>query len=438
MSLGTIAQSPFLARQRWLLVGLIGLFLVVGVQYGRKITINPTRSAILRWTDPLLGLWENENIYELYQYPNPPIMAILLRPIASLSTWSPVLEALTWFYLKAGMILLSLYWVFRMVQGDGRPFPPWAKEGVVLLSIWPLMGDLTHGNINLFILFLVVAGLYAFHRDWPVVSGLLLALAISCKVTPALFVPYFVWKRSWRTLAGVGVGLALFLWLAPAFWLGQERNAELFSSWWRQMVEPYLGGGIVYSGYENQSLPGLVVRLFTHSPSFSTFDFNDNVYTPLRYDNIFSLDHRVTGWIIKSCMGAFALSVIWLCRTPTAPSRNWRLAAECAVVILGMLLFSERTWKHHCVTLVLPFAVLLFALANLHLTPALRRYLIGTLIASALLMASASISLLDNFHGLSKLAHVYGVYVWTYVLLLVSLLVLLHKQANVSSASDSR
>ena len=30
---------------------------------------------------------------------------------------------------------------------------------------------------------------------------------------------------------------------------------------------------------------------------------------------------------------------------------------EFSVVVLGMLLFCERTWKHHCVTLLLPFTV---------------------------------------------------------------------------------
>jgi hypothetical protein len=430
MSLGTITHPPSIARQRWLLIGLIALFLIVGIQYGLKVGNNPTRSAILRWTDPLLRLWEGDNIYQIYQYPNPPIMAILLRPFAGLSQVSPVIEALCWFYLKAGMILASLFWVFRIVKGNGEPFPSWAKEGVVLLSIWPLMGDLTHGNVNLFILFLVMAGLYSFHCDRQGLCGLLIALAISCKVTPALFVPYFLWKRSWKTLLGIGVGLVLFLWFIPGFWLGQERNAELFGSWWRQMVVPYLGGGIVTSESDNQSLPGLVVRLLTESPSFSMWDKDLLVYTPLRYDNCLSLSLQEAGWIVKGFMAAFSLAVIWLCRTPTVQPQNWRLAAEFGIVILGMLLFSERTWKHHCVTLILPFAVVLYALANLHLSRLMRHYLIVTLVLSAILMASASISLLDHFNGASKMAHVYGVYLWTFLLLLVSLFVLLHVDAK--------
>jgi hypothetical protein len=129
-------------------------------------------------------------------------------------------------------------------------------------------------------------------------------------------------------------------------------------------------------------------------------------------------------------MAAFSLAVILLCRTPTVQPQNWRLAAEFGIVILGMLLFSERTWKHHCVTLILPFAVVLYALANLHLSRLMRHYLIVTLVLSAILMASASISLLDHFNGASKMAHVYGVYLWTFLLLLVSLFVLLHVDAK--------
>ena len=32
--------------------------------------------------------------------------------------------------------------------------------------------------------------------------------------------------------------------------------------------------------------------------------------------------------------------------------------SEFALIVLGMLLFSERTWKHHCVVFMVPFAVL--------------------------------------------------------------------------------
>src|SRR4029077_5987831 len=110
------------------------------------------------------------------------------------------------------------------------------KGLVVLLCLRPFAGDLTHGNINLFILFLVVASLRAFYRRHDFTAGLHLALAIACKLTPALFVPYFLWKRSWRTLGGCALGLVLYLWVAPGMFLGMSRNAQSLNSWAEKMV----------------------------------------------------------------------------------------------------------------------------------------------------------------------------------------------------------
>ncbi len=182
------------AYRHWFVAGLLLLFAAVSVQYTLKASHGG--SAIIRWHQQLQGLGE-ENIYERYNYPNPPVMALLLRPLVELP---PVAAALVWFYLKVGMTLLALRWVFRMVESGGVPFPPWAKGLTMLLSLRPILGDLLHGNVNLFILFLVVAALSLFHRRWEVPAGVVLGLAIACKVTPALFVPYFLWKRSWKAL----------------------------------------------------------------------------------------------------------------------------------------------------------------------------------------------------------------------------------------------
>src|SRR5262249_56745372 len=92
--------------------------------------------------------------------------------------------AVVWFYLKVAMTLLALHWVFRLVERHERPFPPWAKLLATLLGLRPIMGDLSHGNVNLFILFLVIAALYSFHRGRDATAGVVLALAICCKVTP--------------------------------------------------------------------------------------------------------------------------------------------------------------------------------------------------------------------------------------------------------------
>jgi hypothetical protein len=291
------------------------------------------------------------------------------------------------------------------------------------------MGDLSHGNVNLFILFLVMAALYTLFRGHKFTSGLILGLAIACKVTPALFLPYFLWKRAWGTLVGCAAGLCLFLGPVPAFYLGWEENKQQLHNWAANMVVPYVMEGVVTSPHQNQSLPGLIHRLTTNSPSFINYDDEHPDAPPaLRFHNLLTLDPAIARWIVKGAMLVFVGLVIWSCRTPLIGNGGWPLAAEFSLIVLGMLLFSERTWKHHCVTLVLPFAVLSYFLATCRPGPWLRAYLIGSLALTVLLMTTTSTSLMDALGGESaKMAQVYGAYVWAYLVLMAALVVLLRR-----------
>src|SRR5262249_9518048 len=167
-------------------------------------------------------------------------------------------------------------------------------------------------------------------------------------------------------------------------------------SWADRMIEPYVVQGIVTSEHQNQSLPGLLYRLLTDSPSFSTWDYEENHRLSVEYHNLASFDPRMVGWLVKGCMLLFAGFGMWRCRAPTQPRTSWRLAAEYSVVVLGMLLFCERTWKHHCVTLLLPFAVLAYQLTAFRCGKGWRVYLLGTLLMVGLLMALTSTSILDS------------------------------------------
>jgi hypothetical protein len=408
-------------HQGWFVAGLLLFFVAVSIQYSIKVLDHErdNRSAFLRWREQILQL-DDVNIWDRHNYPNPPIMVMLLEPLARLQ---PLAGSLCWFYLKVAMTILAIALTFRLIETPARRFPAWGKALAVLLSLRPLTGDLSHGNINLFILLLVVGSLYAFNqrRDWT--AGVLLALGIACKVTPALFLPYFAWKRSWKALGGCAVGLVLFFLLVPGLRFGMERNVVFLRTWVEHMILPYTVGGEVTTEHHNQSLPGLLYRLTTHSPSFSTYV--DEKYTPLEYHNLAALPRAAAGWLVKGCMGGFVLLVLWVCRTPTERRGGWRLAAEFSLVVLGMLLFSERTWKHHCVTLLLPFSVIAYYLSVCRPGPWLRTYLIATLALVVVLMTTTSTGLVDRLERAAKLAQVYGAYVWACLLLTAALVVLL-------------
>src|SRR5262245_56769013 len=126
MDAGSFLHAPATSRQRWFLVGLALFFVALSVQYTFKILDNDrdNRSAFLRWRDQILEVQNGVNIYEQFNYPNPPIMFLILEPLAFMP---PSLGALLWFYLKVGMAVIALLWAFRLVEDPDRPFPMWGK-----------------------------------------------------------------------------------------------------------------------------------------------------------------------------------------------------------------------------------------------------------------------------------------------------------------------
>jgi len=403
----TFWDSP--SSRRMVPLALLAIFMAFSIHYAFTKAIEG-RSAVLRWQPQVLGLDSNENIAELYAYPNPPIMALLLYPLMQLP---PMVAAMTWFYLKMILALVAIHWTFRLVAGD-RPFPFVAQLVTALVVLRPILGDLEHGNVNLLILFLIVGCLVAYRAGWPILSGLVLGLAIGCKITPALFVPYFVYKRAGKVLAGTVLGVALFLypgWI-PAALMGAQDNHDHLVGWYNVMVKPFVVEGKVTSEQQNQSLPGLIVRLFTHSPSATSWDGKQ--YVPLSYHNVADLSLDTAKLLVKGAMLLFVILVVVACRTRPDQGADWRLAAEFAIVSLGMLLFSERTWKHHAVPLLLPFAVLAWYMVAGSVVRL--RWVSGiTLAVSALLIALTSNGLVTK--SLAKLSQVYGAYTIVFVLL---------------------
>ncbi|HEY2908790.1 MAG TPA: glycosyltransferase family 87 protein [Gemmataceae bacterium] len=417
-----VRVSPTRARFAFLAVLAI---VVVGmsVKYAAKID-KPgdrglqSRSAFLRWRTMIHEVFAGTNIYVgVHEYPNPPIMAIVLKPFADLP---PKAGALAWFYAKVLMALLAAIWIFRLVQPlpDGRGS---VAAISILLALPPLLGDLSHNNVNIFILFLVSGCLEAYRRGWDFTAGLVLALSIACKVTPLMFLAYFLYKRAWRTAAGCLVGLALWLAVVPGMAFGWERNAELLESWHSLMVKPALVDNRVTSEHPNQSIPGVVFRLFTHSPSFVVYP--DNIPTAAAFHNVADIGTAAARWLVKGCLAAFALAILLLCRSPRGERQGLRSAAECSLIALGMLLFSERTWKHHAVTLLLPYAAIAAAIFGSDIGAHLRKWLVGTLAGAAVL---------TNLPGLlpahaADIAMVYGSYTAAFVLLTVGIGAILSK-----------
>lgn len=357
-----------------------------------------TKTAFLRWRPQILGdetpgrgampgLIKGDDVYRLYNYPNPPILALTLWPLAELPA---TIGAMSWFFLKVGMAGLALLWAFRLC-GPNPEFPEWAKLLTLGFSLHSILGDLSHGNVNIYIALLCIGALELYRRGRDGLAGIVLALAIACKITPALFVPYFCWKivvavisalrlkqsflaAAWnaggKLLLGCAVGLGVWFFAVPGAVLGWSHNIVLLESWYDVMAKPFLVDGKITSEHANQSIPGAVVRLFSNEPSDVDYDGDDKLVAT-EFHTLVDIGAGNARWLIRGCQAIWVgvlLGLGWVNVAKRANRTGLLFAAECSYVLLGMLLFSERTWKHHATTLILPFAVLFTFLATVPLS----------------------------------------------------------------------
>jgi hypothetical protein len=392
-------------------VWITTLCVIVGAGFVYAGKAADDRSAFIRWRHQVLQFWAGENIYDAMMFPNPPIMPLTLLPFMLLP---PVPGALCWFALKVVLTAISVWFCFRMVRPPGtRPLPSYVQAIVLLLSFRPILSDLHHGNNNLVIMFLVVASLYAWRKGYDVLAGMVLALAISYKVTPALFLPYFAYKRSWRMVGATFLGLGVFLLIVPSVFLGPQFNGECLAMWWKRMIGPFLAKGEGSPQEVNQSMVGVVTRLLT-----------DAKLGPGRYDahldvNLVSLSRPLVGHLLKGLSIGLVGLLALLCRTRTSRRDDPRLLGEFALIVLTMLFISERSWKHHYVTLLLPYTYLTY---RVFLAPVRQwaRIVMGTaMVFSALLMATTSSEVGGLFaEGQGhKIAQAYGMFLWAGVVL---------------------
>ena len=390
------------------------LITMIGAAIIYKDKAEDDRSAVIRWMHQVRELPNGKNIWDAYYFPNPPIFAISLYPIAAMD---PIAGALTWFALKATLAAVCMLACLKMAVPEGVKVPSYAQAAMVLLCLRPIMGDLHHANNNLIILSLVVATLAAWRRGLDVLAGLCLALAITYKVTPALFVPYFLYKRSWRMVVATLLGIGIFFLVVPGIVLGPRFNAECLASWYTRIISPYVENGVPSLQEVNQSMVGVLSRLLEETQLAGHHGYNG---TQMRL-NLVSWPPEVVNRLVKGLSLALVGLLAIFCRTRTHRRDDPRLFGEFALVVLTMLFVSERSWKHHFVTLVLPYAFLVTR--TLVLPARLRvRFALGTmLLASAVLIGctSSELKFLLGRDG-HKVAQFYGLFFWSAVVLYVA------------------
>jgi alpha-1,2-mannosyltransferase len=240
----------------------------------------------------------------------PPFTALAFIPltILSYSTANWLLTAVT-----IASVAASLWCYTASTTAEAgarmRRLLPWALPAALLLE--PIRSTLTYGQINALLMALVTFDCLTREPRWP--RGILVGIAAALKLTPGVFLLFFLLRRDLRSAARAGLSFAACA--SAGFAIAPQDSLR----YWTQIAyQPARIGGISYAS--NQSVLGTLARLGLSNPA------------------------RAWLWLALSLLVA-ALAVTGMCG---ALKTNQVTSALSLNAVAGLLI-SPISWSHHWV-----------------------------------------------------------------------------------------
>lgn len=306
--------------------------------------MDKSKPTLRRWLPYASELGQDEQLYDRHpDYLYPPFFLTLLRPLTLVS---PTAAAVLW-QLGKYVALVGTFMLAWSLLARAGPLPLVVKVASVIMSLRFITSDIGHGNVNLFIAFLVVLAAWFLSRGRPVSCGLTVAIAACIKVTPALWAVYLLYKRQWRATLGVLIGAALALEVVPLAVVSPSMNHALLGRWYTRVVHDYAAGGHVYSTRMNQSLVAVSNRLLGRS---DLAPVEESV-------SMVALSPGTIVWIQRAISLVFIALLAWSCRGLLPKSDPIAFAAEWSLVAAVTLALSGYTWTGHYCLLILAHVV---------------------------------------------------------------------------------
>jgi len=240
----------------------------------------------------------------------PPFAALCFVPLAILgySTANWLLTGVT-----IACVAASLWCFAASTPGQAgarmRRLLPWALPAALLLE--PIRSTLTYGQINALLMALVTFDCLTRAPRWP--RGIGVGIAAALKLTPGVFLLFFLLRRDLRSAARAGLSFAACTGIGFAL-----APHDSLRYWIQIAYQPARIGGISYAS--NQSILGTLARLGLSNPA------------------------RAWLWLAL-CLFVTALAVIGM----RGALRTGHVTHALLLNAATGLLISPISWSHHWV-----------------------------------------------------------------------------------------
>lgn len=286
-----------------------------------------------------------------FGYPYMPIASMYFAPLTFFDRDTAMALRYT---LAIACLCLTLVLCYRMTRVRSGMTPThgmWMGAISIVLALQFILQDLDDGGPHLILLGILTAGIYLTWQGREKLGSLWFGLAIALKVTPALFLPFFLWKRRWK-LAGYTVIATMcwillpILYMGPSWWWSQQRD------WTQVAVGSVLGheSPATQSNEQqvrNQSLKQTLLRYLVTIPEDNPLRQKDPGYAP-----VLDLPPATAKIVVLAFMASLLAFFGWTTRRPYEGRGDPMWLRESSALLIIALLLSPVTWVQHLVWLV--------------------------------------------------------------------------------------
>jgi len=302
-------------------------------------------------------------------YIYPPLFACLMTP---LTFFSIGIASFIWYLASVAMFALSLILCSRMIFPyrsireiyEDSPLMP----GIVFIAVTSgvFIDCISLLQADILILFSVVSGLYLFVRGRKTLGAAFLAMAISIKMIPALFLVYFIIKRQFKFALAMIVFLLLFTLALPSMVIGVKATRQGLARWNDTMLMRFTSSsasnvmmGPMFNPV-NQSVTASVSRwLVKNDDDLSAWKTRFFKYPALFRDMGGPLTRRAALNLARAMVYLAVGVSLLVCIFGSAGAGNKARNYEFSIIFIASLLSNPLLRTSHLAFLIFPALFLL-------------------------------------------------------------------------------
>jgi hypothetical protein len=304
----------------------------------------------------------------------------------SLFSWANIrTSAFFWNFFNICLFLAVLNYFSRILKFEWKSVLQINGKGqkafvfiYIIFSGALFLDNLTMAQMNISVFFFCLVGVHLFMRKKLWLAGFMLAFAILLKMTPALFIFYFLVKRQWKVLTSIFLGLIVFTAIIPTFIFGPQKNLILHRQWLGRTVKPlYItvtakwvkepdhpkkkSAKIIAHDQltsqltqKNQALSASLTRWLLKNRNEKAGDPELPIYAALKYKNLpvlfGGLSHEKLGILIRILqMGLLGVLIyLWLPRK--RPNDDDQTYLELSLLFLSLTLLAPWARSHQAIS----------------------------------------------------------------------------------------